>query len=402
LSVQPYDPARKMSGLNQMQSGDSGTFVFANPRAIHYGAGALASHLSRELEQRKMSRAFVVTTRSVAAHPSLGGKLRELLGERYVGEFAAIGQHAPASAVAAAVDAARASRPDVLISFGGGSPIDAAKSVAFALATGLDLTDASAAVIARGMHPRADEVLPQIAIPTTLSAAELSGLAGFTTETEREKVGLRGEALIPACVIFDAELSLQTPLDLWLSTGIRSVDHAVETILSAGSHPLPDTLALEALRILQMSLLATHADPTDLSARTESQLGAWFSFTLPGPAAGGLSHTLGKRIGSRHGIPHGVSSCLLLPHVMRYLAPRATERLARIAGALGVDTAEMPVDVAAACAADAVADLVHALGLPEHLGAYGLSDEDLLAAARPVASQAYPLDDLVAIYRAAL
>src|SRR5207253_2799120 len=100
---------------------------------------------------------------------------------------------------------------------------------AFALATGLDLRDPDAASKARAFAPRAAEMVAHLAIPTTLSAAELSGLAGFTTEAEHEKVGLRGEALIPQTVFFDAELSLQTPLDLWLSTGIRAVDHAVET-----------------------------------------------------------------------------------------------------------------------------------------------------------------------------
>ena len=385
-----------------MQPGETGTFVYANPRTIHWGAGVLAERLANELEQRGLHRTFVISTRSVAANPELGGRLRDLLGDRLVGEYGAIGQHAPAASVAEAVERAREAQPDVLVSFGGGSPIDATKSVAFALATGLDVAHPAAAETARRFHPRPSDLVPQIAIPTTLSAAELSGLAGFTTETEHEKVGLRGEALIPACVIFDAELSLQTPLDLWLSTGIRAVDHAVETVLAPGSHPFQDTLALEALRRLRSSLRATRRDPTDLHVRTESQLGAWFSFTLPGPAASGLSHTLGKRIGSRHGIPHGVSSCLLLPHVMRYLEPRAPEPLARIAAALGVNTAEMPPQVAANCAADAVAALVADLGLPQHLGTYALSESDLVAAARPVASEAYPLQDLVGIYRAAL
>jgi alcohol dehydrogenase class IV len=385
----------------QRHNAESGTFVYANPRTIHWGAGTLEAHLERELAGRGATRAFVITTRSVANNPALGGRLRQLVGDRLVGEFPSIGQHAPVSSVSDAVDAAKGAHPDVLISFGGGSPIDATKSVAFALATGLDLRDPHAAEIARGLHPEPDAMLPHLAIPTTLSAAELSGLAGFTTETDLEKVGLRGEALIPTAVIFDAELSLHTPLDLWLSTGIRAVDHAVETLLAAGSHPFPDTLALDALRRLRTSLLATHADPSDVAARTESQLGAWFSFTLPGPAAGGLSHTLGKRIGSRHAIPHGVSSCLLLPHVMRYLASRNPEPLARAAAALGVDTAEMPSELAAQKAADAVADLVHALGLPEHLANYHLSQADLEAAARPVASDAYPFEDLVAIYRAA-
>lgn len=385
-----------------MKFADSGTFSYANPRRIHWGSGSLAQRLEQELDERNARRAFVITTRSVAGNPALGGRLAQLLRGRAVGQFAAIAQHAPAAAVAAATAAAAEARPDVLISFGGGSPIDATKAVAFALATGLDLTDPDAAVQARHFNPGPNDLLPHLAIPTTLSAAELSGLAGFTTEHEHEKVGLRGDVLIPRAVVYDAELALHTPLELWLTTGIRAVDHAVETLLAEGSHPLADTLALDALRRLQASLLTTRSDPTDLAARNESQLGAWFSFTLPGPAASGLSHTLGKRIGSRHGIPHGVSSCLLLPHVMRYLAPRTAAAQARIAQALGVDIREMPLEQAAGSAADAVASLIEDLDLPRHLGAYGLSQADLEAAARPVASAAFPFEDLVDLYRAAL
>ncbi len=385
-----------------MRTADSGTFAYANPRTVHWGAGSLAQRLGQELDERNAQRVFVVTTRSVASNTDLGGKLARVLGKRHAGRFAAISQHAPAAAVAAASAAAAEARPDVLLSFGGGSPIDATKAVAFALATGLDLTDPRAAEQARHFNPGPNELLPHLSIPTTLSAAELSGLAGFTTEAEHEKVGLRGEALIPRVVFYDAELSLRTPLELWLTSGIRAVDHAVETLLAAGSHPFPDTLALEALRRLQASLSATRSDPDDLAARTESQLGAWFSFTLPGPAAAGLSHTLGKRIGARHGIPHGVSSCLLLPHVMRYLAPHTTPAQARIALALGVDVVGMPIQKAAECAAEAVAELIQRLDLPRHLAAYGLTAADLEAAARPVASAGLPFEDLVAIYTAAL
>jgi maleylacetate reductase len=379
----------------------SGTFTYANPPTIHWGAGSLA-RLDDDLRRLEATRAFVVTTRSVAANPSLMQRLESLLGERHVGTFSAIGQHAPAASVAAAVSDAARAKPDVLISFGGGSPIDATKIIAFALRTGLDVCHPQATARAREFDPRPGDLLPQVAIPTTLSAAELSGLAGFTTEDEHEKVGLRSQALIPSAVIYDAELSLETPLDLWLATGIRAVDHAVETILAAGEHPLPDALALDALGHLQRSLRATRAEPTDLGARTESQIGAWFSFALPAPAASGLSHTLGKRIGSTHGIPHGVCSCLLLPHVMRYLASRTTAKQARIAAALGVDTREIPLEQAAARAADTVADLIFDLGLPQHLAAYDLTDADLEAAARPVATDDLPLRDLVGIYRAAL
>lgn len=375
----------------------SGTFSYANPRTVHWGADSLEPSLIEEVAGRDATRVLVITTRSVARHPDLGGRLERLLGERRVGPLVEIGQHAPATAVAEATRVARATRPDLILSLGGGSPIDAAKAVSFALATGLDVSAPKAAETARGFHPNASEVVPHVAIPTTLSVAEMSGLAGFTTDDTHEKVGLRGEALIPRGVIFDAALSLHTPLELWLSTGIRAVDHAVETLLAPAEHPFSDVLALEALARLKASLLATAASPSDLDARTESQLGAWFSFTLPAPAAAGLSHTLGKRIGSVHAIPHGISSCLLLPHVMRYVQPRSEDVQMQIARALGA-----PDPSAKNAAADAVASLISDLGLPDHLSVYGLSESDLEAAAAPVASPGLPREDLINIYRAAL
>jgi maleylacetate reductase len=364
------------------------TFRYANPLVIHWGPGCVREHLAAELSRAGARRVLLVTTRSALAEPALAPAVESLLGSRLAGR-AVIGEHAPAREVAAAVDAARTAQVDAIVSLGGGSPVDAAKAVAFSLATGLDLRDADAPERARAA--RLDRVLPHVAIPTTLSAAELSSGAGFSAEGTREKVGVGAPALLPAAVLYDAELALRTPTALWLSTGIRAVDHAVETLLAEGEHPLPDAAAVEGLRRLRAGLLAVHADPADVGARGACQVGAWLSYLLPGPAARGLSHTLGKRLGSRHGIPHGVTSCLLLPHVLRVLAPRAPAAAARIAQALdGVD------------AATAVADLVAALGLPRHLAAFGLSDAELVEAARPVASAEHPREEPVRILRAAL
>jgi alcohol dehydrogenase class IV len=154
---------------------------------------------------------------------------------------------------------------------------------------------------------------------------------------------------------------------------------------------LPDVAALDGLRRLRKGLLATKANPADPAARTECQLGAWHSYLLPGPAAKGLSHTLGKRLGSRHDIPHGVTSCLLLPHVLRYLAPSAPETMKRIAEALEAPTAP-----------EGVARLVSQLGLPNHLATYELTEEDLREAVRPMASAEHSENDLLSILRAAL
>jgi alcohol dehydrogenase class IV len=378
-----------------MAEPNRGTFRYANPPEIHWGPGCVEEHLLVSLDALGARRVFLVTTRSVAGNPRLGGAMRRWLGERLVGEFSAIGQHAPAGDVSAAAAAARATRPDALLSFGGGSPIDAAKAVALHLATEIDVTAPDALVRANRASVSPSAVPPHLAVPTTLSVAELASGAGFTAMGSQEKLGLRVPALLPTAVFYDAALTLDTPLDLWLSTGIRAVDHAVETVLAAGNHPFSDALALEGLRRLHGGLLATVEDPASPGPRTESQLGAWFSYTSPGPAAGGLSHTLGKRIGSRHSIPHGVTSCLLLPHVMRYLAPRTAEAQVRIATALG---ATNPTPEAAA---NAVAELIVRLGPPHHLGAYGLSDADIDEAVQPVASAQYPAEDLRAIYRPA-
>ncbi len=365
------------------------TFQYANPGIIHWGPGCVREKLGEELRRAGARRVLLVTTRSAVQDARLVPAVEPLVGDRLAGRFSEVAQHAPARDVARAAQEARRVRADALLSLGGGSPIDTAKAVAFSLATGIDL--AAEDGLARARAATVERALPHLAIPTTLSVAELSGSAGMSAEGTREKVGVLAPELRPAVVFYDAELALRTPLPLWLSTGIRAVDHAAETLLAPGEHPLPDAAALEGLRRLQAGLRAARERPEDPAARTECQLGAWFSFLLPGPAARGLSHTLGKRLGSRHGIPHGVTSCLLLPHVLRALAPRHPRAMVRIAEALG-----------AGAAADGVAALVAGLDLPRHLSAWNLSEADLVEAVRPLVTPDHPEAELLAILHAAL
>jgi alcohol dehydrogenase class IV len=246
-----------------------------------------------------------------------------------------------------------------LVSFGGGSVIDAAKIISVRLA-GND-----------------GHALPHIAIPTTLSVAELAAGAGYTNE-QGDKAGTRDPRQMVEAVIYDAELTLATPMQLWLSTGIRALDHAVEGFLADGEHPFSDVMALEGIRRLFDSLPRARESPEDVGVRTENQLAAWFSFTLPGASAAGLSHTMGKQIGARHGIPHGVTSCLLLPHVMRYLGARPP----------------LPTP-------DEVYGLIGSLGLPQHIAACGIGEPELRRAAEELGGK-YPAADLLRVYLSAI
>jgi len=203
------------------------------------------------------------------------------------------------------------------------------------------------------------------------------------------KVGMRDPRLLVATVIYDAGLTLATPLQLWLSTGIRALDHAVEGFLADGEHPFSDVMCLEAIRRLFSSLPQAKAAPDDADVRTENQLAAWFSYTLPGPSASGLSHVMGKQIGARHDIPHGVTSCLLLAHVMRYLGGVKPDRMAVLA------------EVMESSPPDAVYQVVGSLGLPQHIAAFGIGEAELRRAAQELAGK-YPAEDLLRIYLAAL
>ncbi|HXN91630.1 MAG TPA: iron-containing alcohol dehydrogenase, partial [Candidatus Sulfotelmatobacter sp.] len=332
-----------------------------NPRVIHWGAGSVAQ-LGAELQRLEASRVALVTTRSLRSSVNrLGFEPSTIV---------VIGQHAPMTEIRAGAEDIGLAGVRAIVSFGGGSVIDAAKIISVRLA---------------GHDERA---LPHIAVPTTLSVAELAAGAGFTNEAG-DKAGMRDPRLMVETVIYDAELTLSTPMELWLSTGIRALDHAVEGFLADGEHPFSDVMALEAIRRLFDSLPRAKAAPDDVNVRTENQIAAWFSFTLPGASASGLSHTMGKQIGARHGIPHGVTSCLLLPHVMRYLEPKMPDRMLLLAEATGLDPA------------DRVEELIATLDLPQHITAYDVGQAALRKAAQELAGK-YPEADLLGIYLAAL
>jgi maleylacetate reductase len=350
----------------------SGTFAYSNPRVIHWGRGSV-ERLGPELARIDAHRILLMTTRSLLDEARLVEVVRSSMGEADVTATVTVTQHAPMAQVDAAMRRASEAGVDGVVSFGGGSAIDAAKMLAVRLAD---------------LEGHADHALPHVAIPTTLSAAELAGGAGYTNAAG-DKAGMRDPRLLADCVIYDPELTLATPIELWLSTGIRALDHAVEGFIAEGEHPFSDVMAMEAVRRLFDSLPLAKASPGDVAVRAENQLAAWFSFTLPGQSASGLSHVMGKQIGARHSIPHGVTSCLLLPHVMRYLEPKLPERMALLA----LETGPGP--------ADRVEELISALGLPQHISHYELGQDALRRAADELAGK-YPANDLLGIYLAAL
>jgi maleylacetate reductase len=163
----------------------------------------------------------------------------------------------------------------------------------------------------------------------------------------------------PRTVILDPAVTVHTPEWLWLSTSIRAVDHAVEDLCSVSSKPFSDGTSFHALRLLGRGLRAVKADPGDLDARLDCQLGSWMS--IVGSSAGvvkGASHGIGHVLGGTAGVPHGYTSCVMLPHVLRFNYPVNAERQKMVSEALG-----RPGEPAA----EVLAALIAELGLPRTL-----------------------------------
>ena len=199
----------------------------------------------------------------------------------------------------------------------------------------------------------------QVSVPTTIAGGEFSAIAGVTDARTKVKEMLRHELVVPRAAILDPAITMHTPEWLWLSTGIRAVDHCVEGICSHEAHPYADAQALKALSMLAEGLPRVKADGRDLDARMDCQIGTWLSM---GPLSSGVpmgaSHGVGYVLGAEFGVPHGYTSCVMLPYVMRWNKPANAERQALVAAAMG-----HPGDDAS----DVLDRFIRGLGLPRSL-----------------------------------
>lgn len=358
-----------------------GSYVFLAQDRVIFGHPA-AEAVRGEAERRGARRVFIVASRSLNRETPAVAEIARALGERHAGTFDGCIAHTPRATVIAAATAAREARPDLVVTVGGGTAIDTVKVMLIALAEGVETVEGLSPWHVR-VNPDGSRQIPdikpppfrQIVVPTTLSGAEFSNLGGCTDPARKIKDGYTAREIGADAVILDPAITRYTPDWLWLSTGIRAVDHAVEGICSIDAQPFTDATQLHALRLLGRSLVRNKQAPDDLEARLDSQLGVWLASTGINRVNYGASHGIGHALGGAAGIPHGYTSCVMLPAVLRWNAPVTAERQKAIAEAMGQSGRP---------AADCVAELVAALGMPRTLREAGLKREqfdDVISAA---------------------
>lgn len=333
--------------------------------------GKPAAEAVAELATRAgAKRVFLMVSGTLNRQTDEIARIRAALGNKCAAVFDAMPAHTPRQAVIAATAMARAANADLIVTIGGGSITDAAKAVQLCLSN--DVTTAEAIDGLRPANSRngADLAPPrvrQISVPTTLSAGEFSALAGVTNERTKVKELIGHKRIIPQAVILDPAITRHTPEWLFLSTGIRAVDHCVEGVCSGEAHPYADAQALRGLALLVRSLRQLKSDPSDLAARLGCQLGSWLSM---GPLASGVpmgaSHGIGYVLGAVFDVPHGHTSCIMLPAVMRWNKSANADRQALVAEAMGE---------AGGDAGDALDRFISGLGMPRSLGSVGIGAE---------------------------
>ncbi|KAL9023594.1 MAG: hypothetical protein Q9196_007105 [Gyalolechia fulgens] len=342
----------------------SGVWKPSPLRAMHYGSDTVTNHLLSSLPS-DTSKAFIITGSSLATKTPLISQIESLLGSKHhAGTFANIQQHAPIDLLDQAADAAtKDPSTDTLISVGGGSPIDSAKAISYRY------------------HEKQSKYLHHITIPTTLSAAECTAIAGYTDNTGT-KVGVFHPELMPNVILYDYAFAMDTPQKLWLSTGIRALDHAVESMYHPKASEAPTKqLCLSAITQLFEYLPKSKKEPGNPDYITRLQLAAFSSLYGLGLNIGGglgLSHSLGYALGSPYGIPHGITSCLTLASVVRLQAEKGenTQQIARILPYIGqARTGDERKD--AVRVGDAIDGLLKELGLSTTLNGQNVGEDQI-------------------------
>jgi alcohol dehydrogenase len=339
-----------------------GEFNLTRLERVIYGPGKVAE-LKGEMERRGLKRALVVTT--LGGFPILD-QVTGALGTACAGVFTGVVQHVPRSTVDALQKEIERANADSLVSFGGGSPIDSSKVAIYGCLSTRELV--------------------HISVPTTLSAAEYTHAGGVTDETTRVKGGVWDPRVLPRTVINDPGLALETPDWLWITTGMRSLDHAIECAYAIRHQPISDALAAKSIQLMTKHLPASIQTKRDesIAHRGHCQFAAWYSIYGAMNTRFGLSHLLGHQIGPRWNVPHGVTSCITLPNAMRFMANIAPQRFGPVAEGFGIafDPAN-PKPAALACA-DKTEQFIAQFDVPKTLKAAGVPREEIGSIVKPI------------------
>ena len=335
-----------------------------------------AEALVEEAELLGAQRIFLLVSTTLRKNTQEIAEIESALGARLAQTYDGIAAHAPRTDVLKAMAAARAAEADLIITVGGGSVTDAGKVIALGLKHNI-LTHEDFEGFYVYVDENGETVAPVfdgpdirvICCPTTLSGGEFNTMGGVTDDRENKKQGYTHRMMAPIAIVLDPALTLHTPEWLWHSTGVRAVDHALESLSSNHSSYFCDGVAESALRLLSPAMPEVKADPANLDARLRCQIGAWQSMIpIIGGVPMGASHAIGHVLGGTADVPHGYCSCVMAPAVLAFNKPVTGAKQVKVSDSFGRPGEDASV---------VLDEFIRGLGMPRSLGEVGVDEDQL-------------------------
>jgi alcohol dehydrogenase len=335
------------------------------PTAIRFGAGRVAE-LGEACRALGVERPLLVTDPALARMPMVGAAL----AATGAALFCAIHPNPVGGDIEAGLAAYREGGHDGVIAFGGGSALDVGKTIAFMSGQNRPLWDFEDK---EDWWSRADPagIAPVIAVPTTAGTGSEVGRAGAILDVDAGvKKIIFHPKMLPAIVILDPELTLGLPPHVTAATGMDALSHCLEAYCAPGFHPMADGIAAEGMRLIRQWLPRAFEDGGDIEARGHMLVAASMGATAFQKGLGGM-HALSHPIGALAGTHHGLTNAVLMPYVLAFNRAAVEDRLARLAGYIGLADTSFEGFLAW------ILDLRRSLGIPHALGELGVSAADV-------------------------
>jgi alcohol dehydrogenase len=377
------------------------------PPTIRFGRGCVAD-LGDELADLGVSRALVVTGRTVGTSPAVMDPIRAGLGDRLAGVFAETTPEKRLSTALAARDRLRESDADALVAVGGGSSLDVATVAALLAGDDRDPDAVGREFTERGTLTVPDADLPPVvAVPTTLAGAELSQVAGITADPAGGVVasatggGVSDPRLMPSLTVYDPGLVATTPTGVLSASAMNGFDKGVETVYARNRTPITDATASHGLGVLAPALRELGAamekesaaaseseslDPETLTPVLEGIVLVQYGVSRPEGVTLSLIHAFGHALTRTFPVQQGAAHGVIAPHALRYLFAQCDGSRDLLAEGFGVADADDPAE-AVVREVESVRD---ALGLPTRLrDVDGPAPDDLPAVAQAVLDDSF-------------
>ena len=335
------------------------------PTSIRFGAGRIAE-LGEACRALGIERPLLVTDPALAKLPMV----EAAIPASGAGLFCDIHANPVGADVESGLAAWREGGHDGVIAFGGGSALDVGKVIAFMSGQSRPLWDFEDK---EDWWSRADPagIAPVVAVPTTAGTGSEVGRAGVILDQDAgAKKIIFHPKMLPAVVILDPELTLGLPPHVTAATGMDALSHCLEAYCAPGFHPMADGIAAEGMKLIARWLPKAVEEGGDVEARGYMLIAASMGATAFQKGLGGM-HALSHPIGALKGTHHGLTNAVLMPYILAFNRRAVEERLACLAGYIGLAEASFEAFLAW------ILDLRRRLAIPHALGELGVSEGDV-------------------------